>query len=1202
MNNFLDALISFCLRRKIVVLLGVLFVIGGGIFTSPFDWNIPGVERNPVAVDAIPDIGENQQIVYTPWAGRSPQDVEDQITAPLTSALMGMPGVKTVRSYSMFGFSTIYVIFKEEIDFYWSRSRILEKLNSLPANSLPPEVKPTLGPDATALGQVFWYTLEGRDAQGNSVGGWDLQELRSIQDWTVRYALSAVEGISEVASVGGHIKEYQIDIDPDALRAAQLSLHDVINAVRMSNRDVGARSIEINRVEYLIRGRGFITSIDDIENSVITARNGIPILLGSVATVSAGPALRRGVLDKEGSETVGGVVVAHYGENPLQAIKNIKAKIAEISVGLPSRTLADGTVSKVTIIPFYDRSGLISETLNTLNHALSEEILITIIVVLIMLFNFRSAFMVSLLLPVAVLSCFVAMKVVGVDANIVALSGIAIAIGTMVDMGIVMTENIVKTGEQRGFSLASVRDAATEVASAILTAISTTVISFLPVFALQNAEGKLFRPLAYTKTFALIASALVAIIVIPPLAHLLFGRFHKSKTAQTSTSQRRLLRVAAIAFALLLVCYQLTISWLPLGPEVGTILNLIFVATIIGAVLGFFYFLQRSYVAILSWSIEHKALFLSVPLLILLAGAASWKSLGEEFMPSLNEGSFLYMPSTMNHAAISEVSEVISLQDRAIAAIPEVETAVGKLGRAETPLDPAPLSMIETVINYRPKYLMDSEGRPRLFAYRDEPDLMRSPDGRALKAVDGEEYQIAIRFERDAQGALIEDDDGTPFRLWRAELDPDLNPGRQAWAGIETPDDIWQQITAAAAIPGVTSAPKLQPIETRIVMLQSGMKSPLGIKVQGPDLKTIEKVALQMEPLLKGVEQVSPPTVFADRIVGKPYLEIEIDRVASARYGISVARIQDVIEMAIGGKALTMSIEGRQRYPIRLRYQRERRDSVEEIGNILVHGVGNLSIPLKEVATINYVRGPMVIKGENGFLVGYVLFNRKGSYDEVSTVEACDAALKAAITSGELTIPAGVSYRFAGTYENQVRSAKRLAIIIPVALFLIFIILYLQFNSVVTTLLVFSAVAVAGAGGMILLWGYNQSWLMDQPTNLSVAIWVGFLALFGIATDDGVIMGTYLTQRFEKEQPRTIAAIRSNTIEAGKRRVRPCLMTIATTLLALLPILSSTGRGSDIMIPMAIPTFGGMLIVIISMYVVPVLYCLFKEIKINKEL
>jgi len=1283
----IDKLIRFCLNRGVVIFLLVVLALVFGFLNAPFEWDFFGLERDPVPVDAIPDIGENQQIVFTEWPGRSPQDVEDQVTYPLTVSLLGIPSIKTVRSYSMFGFSTIYVIFKEEADFYWSRARIVEKLNSLKAGLLPENVRPALGPDSTALGQVFWYTLEGIDPEGKPAGGWDLHELRSIQDWNVRYALLGVDGVSEVASVGGFVQEYQIDVDPAAMWANGVRLDEVFSAVRMSNTDVGARTVEVNRVEYVIRGVGFLKSLADIENTVIKVRNNVPLRVKDVAHVALGPAARRGALDKAGVEAVGGVVVVRYGENPLAVINRVKERIAELAPGLPRRTLEDGTTSQVTLVPFYDRTGLIYETLGTLKTALSQEILVTVIVVLLMLAHLRSAVLISGLLPLAVLLCFVAMRAFGVDANIVALSGIAIAIGTMVDMGVIICENILRhlaRAKPDTNRLDVIFGATREVGGAVLTSVATTIVSFLPVFTMIGPEGKLFKPLAFTKTFALLASLLVAILVIPPAARLLFtGRIRSRRVRLgflwalvaagvilffvhawwsgailiviglwhlgVGAIPPRLARgvawsgsiVAALGVAILLAGY-----WLPLGPGKGLTTNTVFTVGLIGGILLFFLLFQRLYARILRWCLEYKALFLILPLILVLAGATIWlgfdsvfgwlpqsvktfkpvsrvahafPGLGKEFMPPLDEGSYLFMPTTLAVASIGEVLDVLSKQDRAMGAIPEIDQVVGKLGRAESPLDPAPLSMIETIINYKPEFIVDRDGKRLTFRCdRDDTDLMRGEDGAPVPAPDGEPYTVLGRFDRDDGGRLIPDDEGWPFRLWRLALDPDLegNDERDPWEGINEPDDIWDEIVEAADIPGTTSAPRLQPIAARIVMLQSGMRAPMGVKIKGPDLESIERVALEVEQFLKEVPSIEPATVNADRIVGKPYLEIRIDREAIARYGIRLAQVQNVIEVAVGGKPITRTVEGRERYPVRVRYMRELRDSIEALDRILVPAPDGTQIPLVQVASIDYVRGPQMIKSEDTFKIGYVIFDKKPGFAEVDVVEQARSYLEAKIDSGDFVLPAGVAFpAFAGSYENQVRSEKKLLVILPVALFVIFIILYLNFASVSTTFIVFSGILVAWAGGFIMVWFYGQSWFLDfeifgtsmralfqvHPLNLSVAVWVGFLALFGIATDDGVVMATYLDQTMKRRKPGSIAAVRDAVVEAGRRRVRPCLMTTATTVLALIPVLTSTGRGADIMVPMAIPSFGGMVFAVVTMFVVPVLYCRVNEIRVTRD-
>lgn len=1285
-GGLLGRIIRFCLEMKIVVFLMIIFFVAWGIIVAPFDWEIGFLPRNPVPVDAIPDIGENQQIVFTEWMGRSPQDVEDQITYPLTVALLGVPGVKTVRSYSFFGFSTIYIIFKEDIDFYWSRSRVLEKMNSLPAGTLPADVQPALGPDATPLGQIFWYTLEGRDPNGNPTGGWDLNTLRTVQDWYVRYALLSAEGVSEVASIGGFVQEYQIDVDPDALRAYGVGLDEVFGAVKMSNIDVGARTIEVNNVEYVIRGLGFIKNIKDIEESVIKQRGNIPVRIKDVAHVSLGPLIRRGALDKEGAEVVGGVVVVRYAENPLATIKNVKKRIAEIAAGLPKKTLPDGTVSQVTIVPFYDRTQLIYETLGTLNSALFEEILVTIIVVLVMVAHLRSSFLISGLLPLAVLMSFIAMKYFGVDANIVALSGIAIAVGTMVDMGIVICENILKRLEEAepgANRLEVIWQASTEVGSAVLTAVSTTIVSFLPVFSMIGAEGKLFKPLAFTKTFALTASIIVAITIIPPLAHLLFTErtSHQGKRSSLRIVLYGALLVlsivlffvtrwwvativlmiaayhlvekwipetvagwinyAAIGIAVFVVGLMLTEHWLPLGPEKGMVRNAIFVAFLIGGLLGSTLVFQWIYPHILRWTLRHKVLFLSVPMVFVLFGGMIWlgfdaffdwlpewtksnkfvyfmeqefPGLGKEFMPPLDEGSYLFMPTTMPHASIGKALDILQIQDMAINTIPEVDSVVGKLGRVESPLDPAPISMFETVINYKSEYLVDASGERLRFRFDpDRKDLFRNEKGVPLAAPDSRPYYVRGHFVRDDDGRLVPDQDGIPFRLWRPPLDPELNPAREHWPGIRNPDDIWDLIIAAAEVPGTTSAPRLQPIAARIVMLQSGMRAPMGVKIKGPDLKTIEKVGFEIEQFLKQVPSVEPAAVVADRIVGKPYLEIDINREEIARYGVKIKQVQDVIEVAIGGRPISTTVEGRERYPVRVRYMRELRDSIESLGKILVPTPDGQHIPITELADIQFVRGPQVIKSEDTFLVGYVIFDKKPGYAEVDVVEQAQAYLQDKLKSGEWELPAGVSYSFAGSYENQLRAAKKLAVVLPLALFVIFLILYFQFRKVATTLMVFSGILFAWSGGFALIWLYGQPWFLNfevfgtsmrslfqiHTINLSVAVWVGFLALFGIATDDGVLIATYLDESFATHRTKTVEEVREAVVAGALRRIRPALMTAATTILALIPVLTSTGRGSDIMVPMAIPSFGGMLVVLITIMVVPNLYCAREELRLR---
>lgn len=1263
----INRLIRFFLENKLITFLFLLLIMGWGLATAPFNWDLGSFPRDPVPVDAIPDIGENQQIVFTEWMGRSPQDVENQITYPLTTSLLGLPGVKSVRSNSAFGFSSIYIIFEEDVEFYWSRSRVLEKLNSLPSGLLPEGVQPKLGPDATALGQVFWYTLEGRDEKGNPSGGWNPEELRTIQDYYIRYALTAVEGVAEVASVGGYVKEYQVDVDPAALKAYGVSLMDVMEAVRKSNLDVSANSIEINKVEYFIRGLGYIDELADLDKAVVKVSNNVPIRIQDIGRVNLGPQPRNmsGILDKGGAEAVGGVVIARYGDNPLKVIEGIKAEIEKLSVGLPSKTLADGTVSKLTVVPFYDRSGLIYETLGTLYEAINLQILVTILVILVMVANLRASLLISSLLPLAVLMCFVFMRYFGVDANIMALSGIAIAIGTLVDLGIILSENVLRYLERapEGQSkLKTIYLATAEVSGAILTAVGTTIISFLPVFTLEAAEGKLFGPLAYTKSFVLLAAALITLFILPALTHwafnwkslpdklskyfyysllllgpaiawftwpwagwLLFsyGAIHSAAThyPEKVESKKSLL---IISVTLVAVSWLLTTLWMPLGVSVSTFLNFVCIALLLGLVLGGFSGFIRVYPRILTWCFANKRTFLIFPSFIILLGLMVWfgfarvfgiipstldgvginirtngiwsglshafPGLGKEFMPSLNEGSFLLMPSSMPHSGIQENKEVLQKLDMLVAAIPEVDLVVGKAGRAETAIDPAPITMYENTINYKSEYLTDSKGQRLRFSETDGKYLLKDGSYFDPKTMALQELEVSN---------LVPDESGAYFRQWRSH--------------IRNPDDIWNEIVQVVKIPGVTSSPKLQPIETRLVMLQTGMRAPMGIKVYGPDLQTIESFGLKLESYLKEVPSVKKEAVFADRIVGKPYLELDIDRDEIARYGLNVIDVQEFIEAAIGGMSLSTTVEGRERFAIRVRYAREYRDDPEAIENLQIPTPLGNYIPLGQLVNIQYRPGPDMIRGENSFLVGFVLLDKMPGFSEVTVVEDAQRYLQEKIDSGELTVPEGVRFQFSGTYENQVRAEKRLGLVIPLCLVLIFLLLYFQFRAISTTLFVFTGIAMTFSGGFLMLWLFGLDGFLNidlwgtnlrdlfqmKAYNLSVAVWVGFIALFGIATDDGVVVATYLDQSFAEKKPSTVLEIRNAVLEAGKRRVLPCMMTTATTLLALVPIFTSTGKGSDIMIPMAIPALGGMILEVTTVFIVPTLYCWWKERKLN---
>jgi copper/silver efflux system protein len=1318
-----NRLVKYFLENRLITFIFLIAFVVMGLVTMPFNLKSGFLPRDPVPVDAIPDIGENQQIVATEWMGRSPKDIQDQISYPLTTVLLGIPGVQTIRSTSMFGMSFIYIIFKDNIEFYWSRSRILEKLSSLPSGTLPSGVQPSLGPDATALGQIFWYTLEARDPKtGNPNGGWDPSELKTIQDFYVKYSLSTAEGVSEVASVGGFVKEYQVDLNPDALKAYGVSVMDVMNAVKQSNLDIGAETIELNNVEYIIRGLGYVKSLNDLELSVVAVRNNVPVRIKDVAHVAFGPATRRGGLDKAGSEAVGAVVVARYGSNPMEVINNVKDKIKEIEAGLPQKTLPDGTVSKVTVVPFYDRTGLIKETIGTLESALSHEILISIIVIIVLVMNLRASLIVAGLLPIGVLMTFILMRFFGIDANIVALSGIAIAIGVMVDIGIVDVENILRHLEMpenhgiRGKKLLDVIYlATTEVRAAVVTSIATTIVSFLPVFAMQAQEGKLFHPLAFTKTFALLSAFILGIVVLPTLVHIFFNiSFNKKKIRRIwngciiaagiiivvvwqmwpalaliavginnlldyswSEKRKEFPNYINIFITVLFATWYLSIEWLPLGAHNSEFVNFLFVTGIVTVILVALMTMVHFYEKILRWALQNKWKFLIIPAFTLFFGLSVWQGIdkvfgfipkgaekigwksfrqtalwqeavktfpgtGKEFMPSLNEGSFLLMPTSMPHSSIEKNLGYIKTLDKRLSTIPEVEVAVGKWGRVNSALDPAPIQMFENTINYRSEYSLDENGHRMQFKVDRGGNFMLDMSKiRKEIEINGNKVEIngnkvdkdnikEIRFENEDRllhilvndkwhtietdnqsnstyfnifqyistnisQFLISDKNGEFYRQWRPQ--------------IKKPLDIWKEIVKVTDIPGLTSAPKLQPIETRLVMLSTGMRAPMGLKVYGPDLNTIEQSGMMFEKALKDVPSIKSSAVFYDRAVGAPYLEIKLNREAMARYGMTVSNVQEILQVAVGGMSLSTSVEGRERFPLRVRYARELRDNPEDLKRILVPAMNGIQIPLGEIADIDYTRGAQMIRSENTFLVGFVIFDKLEGKAEVDVVEEASKILKAKIDSGEIILPPGVTYKFAGNYENQLRATRRLAIVIPLSLVLIFLLLYFQFRTITASFIHFSGVFVAFSGGFIMLWLYGQEWFMNfsvaginlhdmfqmHQINLSVAVWVGFIALFGIATNDGVIMGTYIHQVFEDMKPATVHDVREAVVMAGKKRVRPAMMTTAVAVIALLPVLSSTGKGADIMVPMAIPTFGGMVIQVMTVFVVPLFQAMWRE-------
>jgi len=996
-------------------------------------------------IDAIPDIGENQQVVFSSWPGRSPADIEEQVTYPLSMLMQGIPGVKEVRGTSAFGFSIIYMVFKEEIDFYWGRTRILEKLASS-QSVLPEGVSPFIGPDATGLGQVFWYTVENKKETKKPLS---LSELRSIQDWYVKYQLQSVEGVSEVASVGGFVKEYQIDVDPLKLFARDLHFSAIIHAVKSSNTDVGAEVIEEGDREMIIRGLGFLRSVEDIEHIVISTKNGIPIRVGDVARVQIGSAFRRGILDKNGQEVAGGVVTMRYGENPKIVIDRVKERIKEIVPGLPPQ---------VQLLSFYDRTEIIESVMGTVYQALTQEVLITICVVLFFLLHIQSSLLISLTLPFGVGVSFILMYLFKIDSNIMSLAGLVIAIGTLVDMGIIMTENIYSHLSQNPSNrIQAITNAAREVGPAILTAVMTTIITFFPVFALEGAEGKLFTPLAWAKTLALMGSVFVALALIPALSvYFLKGNLKPIEKNKVST--------------LLLKLYE---------PALRAVL-------------------------------ENKKKFALIPCAIIIVSMVGFTRIGSEFMPQLNEGDILYMPVTTPDVSITKARKLLAYTDKTIHSHPLVEFAVGKSGRADTALDPAPVAMLETVIRLKDK------------------------------------------------------------SVWP--------PGKSIY-------DIIKELDGMLQIPGLINSWDF-PIQTRIGMISTGIKTQVGIKIFGDDIHKLEKIASEVAREVETIDGAYG--VYAEQITGKPYIEFDIDRIAASRYGINTGVINNILQTAVGGMAIGQIYNGRERSPIRVRYQRELRDSLDELKRILIPSPSGQHIPIKQLADIRMITGPAAIQSENGLLRSVVLLNVRDR-DIIGFVDEAKELVRE-----KIELPPGYSIQWAGQHENQIRASRRLMILVPLSLLINLFILYIGLKSFRDSFIVFTAIPVALSGGVLLLWagGFNTS----------VAVWVGFIALFGIAVDHGVVMITFLTQALKKKAPQTVQDVRSAVLEAGAKRMRPLVMTTSTTIIALLPVMWATGIGSEVMKPMAIPIMGGMLIVIITLFIVPSLFCHIEEKKITKSL
>jgi copper/silver efflux system protein len=1033
----IDRLIEFSLKNKFIVV--TLWI---GIAA----WGLWAMLRAPI--DAIPDLSDNQVIVFTDWQGRSPQEVEDQITYPLTTNLQGLPGVKVVRSSSAFGFSMIFVIFNDDVDLYFARTRVLERLN-LVTKALPAGVVPTLGPDATGVGHVFWYTVEG--------GGKSLRDLRSLQDWYVRYQLNSVPGVAEVASVGGTVQQYQIDVDPNRMRSYGIPLSMVMRAVMASNSNVGGNVISENGSWSIVRGLGLIENLDDIRNIVVGSHNGTPVFVKDLGTVKIGDAFRTAALVKNSSEAVGGVIVARTGENTKEVIDRVKQKIKEIEPGLPPG---------VHIVPFYDRSQLIEATVDTLRHALIEEIILVTLAHVIFLMHFRSILVVTVPLPLAVLCSFLLMHYAHVTSNVMSLAGIAIAIGVLVDAGIVVTENAFRHLEgvdtnDRGRVFETVMRATKLVGRPTFFSMAIVILAFVPVFALTGQEGKLFHPLAFAKTFAMVSATAIALTLVPILCILLLrGKFH-------SEDQNPVMR-----------------------------------------------FLQRLYRPALSWALDHRAVTLCIAVVFLGGAVVLASGIGSEFMPPLNEGDIMFMPIADASISLSQNIDYAKRQDKVLESFPEVAYVAAKIARAETSTDPAGLNMTETIVHLKP---------------------------------------------------------------------------RDQWRRGMTLPKLKSEMDRAVSLPGVANI-WTQPIINRIDMLTTGIRSEIGVKVFGSDLTQLEAKAREIADAVRTVKGASD--IYPEQVTGGLYLDIKPNREAAARYGIDVGEVQNVIETAIGENNLTTTIEGRQRFPVRVRYAPEFRRDPADIANVLVTGGGGAQIPLAQVADIRQVSGPAQINSENGLLEVSVLMNARGR-DAGSVIAAADKAIRARVK-----MPPGYYYNWSGQFENEVRAKKRLQIVVPIAIGIIYILLYLTYRSFLEAAHVLLAVPFALTGGLYLLWLLHY--------NFSVAVWVGFIALFGTAVQTTVVMVIYLEEAVERRRHErgrlTVADLREAVMEGALLRLRPKLMTVSTIVAGLLPIFWSTRVGSEVIRPLATPVLGGMVSSLAHVLIVtPVIFLWLRERELRRS-
>ena len=1135
-----------------VVLCTVLVIVAG----------ILAMTKTPI--DAIPDLSDVQVIIYTEYPGQAPQVVEDQVTYPLTTAMLSVPFAKVVRGYSFFGYSFVYIIFEDGTDLYWARSRVLEYLNFV-AGRLPPGVTPSLGPDATGVGWVYEYVLK------DTLGTHDLQQLRSLQDWFLRYELVSVPGVSEVASIGGFVKQYQVEVDPNKLLAYDLSIEKVKNAILRSNRDVGGKLVEMAETEFMVRGLGYITSLRDLEEIAVGVdRQGTPILLKNMANIHLGPELRRGILEWDGEgEAVGGIVIIRYGENALEVIGNVKEKLRELLRGLPAG---------VVIEEGYNRATLIRSAIHNLKSKLMEEMTVVALICLIFLLHFRSAFVAIITLPVGILMSFIAMKILGINANIMSLSGIAIAIGVMVDASVVLVENahkhLAKDAGKKPHA-AIILDSAKEVGPALFYSLLIITVSFLPVFSLQEESGRLFKPLAYTKTFAMAASAMLAVTIVP----VLMTFFVRERTLSPETTRQRKLVIWIISMAgppLLVIAGGMAGLRLPDWSLVAAVVVSLFALVCLvpqriveesrNPLSRFFIRLYRPVIhGVLRW----PKFTILISLLLLGLSIYPLSRLGSEFMPPLNEGSLLYMPTTLPGISITKARELVQQTDKIIQSFPEVQHTLGKIGRAETATDPAPLSMIETTITLWPKVVYEKEHVQRFFSrwpgWLKEPLTWFWPEVKNGKILHQWRLKKADRF----------------FSSWPNWLKKPLS---LIWPGERyvTMEELVEELDRAVRFPGLTNAWTM-PIKTRIDMLSTGIKTPVGIKVMGPDLQTLTDLGAKIEAVVGQI----PGTLsaYSERITGGNYLDLNIRRDQIARYGLTVGDIQDSIVTAIGGKNITYTVEGLERYPVNLRYSRELRDNIDLLKGVLVTAPTGAHIPLGQLVHISIHKGPASIKTENSRPNAWIYVDLKG----VDVGTYVEKAKK--IVSREVKLPIGYSIAWSGQYEYMEKARKTLNLVVPLTLVIIFVLLYMHFHNFSEALIVMASLPFALVGGVWLLY------LLDY--NLSVAVVVGFIALAGLAAETGVVMLVYLDQAFKRSNESGMMnspkALRQAIMEGTVERVRPKLMTVSTTLIALLPIMWGTETGSQVMKRIAAPMVGGLISsTVLTLVIIPAVYALWK--------